>query len=74
MDPADMEGTAEARSVYPRLEELSALHEDVDTEERWCGAVLLQVCPWLYLLGVIPPPSEPFYSRYYIHMNYVMFL
>ncbi len=39
-----------------------------DTEERWCGAVLLQVCPWLYLLGVIPPPPEPFYSRYYIYI------
>ncbi len=65
-----MEGTAEARSVYPRPRELSALHEDGDTEERRRGAVLLQVRPWLYLLGVIPPPPEPLYSRYYMHMDY----
>ncbi len=59
-----MEGTAEACSVYPRPRELSALHEDEDAVERRRGAVLLQVCPWLYLLGVIPPPPEPFYSSY----------
>ncbi len=44
--------------------------EDGDTEERRRGAVLLQVCPWLYLLGVIPPPPEPLYSRYYMHTDY----
>ncbi len=65
-----MEGTAEAHSVYSRPGELSALREDGDAEERRRGAVLLQVCPWLYLLGVIPPPPEPFHSRYYIHTDY----
>ncbi len=58
-----------AHSVYSRPGELSALREDGDAEERRRGAVLLQVCPWLYLLGVIPPPPEPFHSRYYIHTD-----
>ncbi len=48
----------------------NALHEDGDTEERRRGAVLLQVRTWLYLLGVIPPPPELLYSRYYMHMDY----
>ncbi|XP_057697756.1 uncharacterized protein LOC130919232 isoform X1 [Corythoichthys intestinalis] len=49
----------EQQRLYSGPRGLPSLHEDRATEEGWCRALLLSLCSWLHLIGVLPPPFEP---------------